>query len=130
MTASPNEPDSSTRVRVARERTSQRIAELLSVFDAIVASSDAANLDDEHDPEGATVGFERAQVSALLARARAQLEALDAAADRIRRGSYGVCEHCAKPIPAARLAAQPATRTCITCAGSPGYGRLAQLRDG
>jgi RNA polymerase-binding transcription factor DksA len=86
------------------------------VFDAIVASSDAANLDDEHDPEGATVGFERAQVSALLERARAQLEALDAASDRIKRGSYGVCEQCAEPIPAARLAAQPATRACVACA--------------
>jgi len=117
MTASPNGPDSSTRVRIARERTSQRIVELRSVFDAIVASSCAANLDDEHDPEGATVGFERAQVSALLERSLAQLDALDAASDRIRHGSYGACEHCGKPIPAARLAAQPAARTCVTCAG-------------
>ena len=117
MSALPNGPDSSTRVRDARERTAQRIAELSFVFDSIVASSDAANLDDEHDPEGATIGFERAQVSALLERARAQLEALDAASDRIRRGSYGVCERCGEPIPAARLAAQPVARTCVTCAG-------------
>jgi len=58
--------DAATLVQAARERTAQRIAELTAVFDAIVASSDSANLDDEHDPEGATVGFERAQVSALL----------------------------------------------------------------
>jgi RNA polymerase-binding transcription factor DksA len=130
MTASPNGPDASTRVRIARERASRRIAELRSLFDAIVASCDAANLDDEHDPEGATIGFERAQVCALLEQARAQLEALDAASDRIRSGSYGLCEHCGKPIPAARLAAQPATCTCIACAGSQRYGRLAHSRDG
>ena len=104
-------------IQEARERTAQRVAELRAVFEAIVASSDAANLDDEHDPEGATVGFERAQVSALLERARAQLAELDAASDRVERGDYGACEHCGKPIPAARLSAQPAARACVTCAG-------------
>ena len=108
--------DSAIRIREVRERTARRVAELNAVFDAIVASSDAANLDDEHDPEGATVGFERAQVSALLERARAQLEEFDAAMERLRRGSYETCEHCGEPIPAARLAAQPAARACIACA--------------
>ena len=103
-------------IQEARERTAQRVSELSAAFEAIVASSDAANLDDEHDPEGATVAFERAQVSALLERARAQLEELDAASDRVERGDYGACEQCGEPIPAARLAAQPATRACVTCA--------------
>jgi RNA polymerase-binding transcription factor DksA len=108
--------DAAIRIQEVRERTAQRVVELNGVFDAIVASSDAANLDDEHDPEGATVGFERAQVSALLERAREQLEELDAAMDRHQRGSYGRCEHCGEAIPAARLAAQPAARACISCA--------------
>ena len=121
MSASSNGSDASTRVRDARERTTQRIADLSAAFDAIVASSDDANLDDEHDPEGATVGFERAQLSALLERARVQLAELDAASARLQRGSYGACEHCEKPIPAARLAAQPAARACVACArGSVG----------
>jgi hypothetical protein len=66
------------RIEDARERTARRISDLIDAFDAIVASSEAANLDDEHDPEGATVGFERAQVSALLESARAQLAELAA----------------------------------------------------
>ncbi len=99
-----------------RERTAQRVAELLDVFDAIVASSDTANLDDEHDPEGATVGFERAQLSSMVERARTQLTEINEALERLRRGSYGVCERCGYQIPGERLGAQPAARTCVECA--------------
>jgi DnaK suppressor protein len=113
-----NTIDATVRIREARERTAQRVSELSAVFKAIVASSDAANLDDEHDPEGATVGFERAQVSALLERAQAQLAELDAASERVARGDYGACERCGEAIPAARLAAQPAARACVRCASS------------
>ena len=54
------------RARLERERlrVADRVAELTREFDAIVSASAAANLDDEHDPEGATIGFERAQVMA------------------------------------------------------------------
>jgi DnaK suppressor protein len=110
--------DAATSLNDVRERTAQRVAELLDVFDAIVASSDAANLDDEHDPEGATVGFERAQLSSMVERARTQLAEINEALDRLRRGSYGVCEQCGRGIPGERLGAQPATRTCVACASS------------
>ena len=108
--------DPETLLREARSRTTQRIAELAAVFNEIVETSHSANLDDEHDPEGATVGFERAQVSALLDRARAQLEEIDAAVERLRDGTYGVCDTCGESIARARLAAQPAARRCIACA--------------
>ena len=101
----------------ARERARRRIAELTEVFDGIVESSDTANLDDEHDPEGATVAFERTQVAALLDQARAQIVELDDAEDRRRRGVYGVCEQCGQPIAPERLEAQPAARRCVECAG-------------
>jgi DnaK suppressor protein len=107
--------DADERVQEARARTTRRIAELHAVFAAIVDASDAANLDDEHDPEGATVGFERAQVSSLLAQAHAQIEELDAARDRLRLGRYGTCEACGEPIPPERLEVQPAARTCVAC---------------
>ena len=91
--------------------------ELTDTLDAIVDSSALANLDDEHDPEGATVGFERAQLAALLERARSQLDELDAALERVEHGTYGRCEGCGAAVPAARLEAQPATRRCVDCAG-------------
>lgn len=106
------------RLTAERERASTRLAALTREFDAIVDGSDAANADDEHDPEGSTVGFERAQVAALIAQVRAHLDALDDALDRLQRGSYGTCERCAEPIGIERLEAQPAAVTCIRCAAA------------
>lgn len=102
----------------ARERTSRLVDELTGVFEQIIAASETANLDDEHDPEGATVAFERAQVNELLERARARLAEIDAALGRQASGGYGVCELCGIAIPAERLEAQPAARRCVTCASA------------
>ena len=100
----------------AHERAARRVQELTEVLAAIVDASNNANLDDEHDPEGATVAFEREQVAALLERAQQQLADLDDALERVATGTYGICEHCGAPIPAERLEAQPATRRCVACA--------------
>ena len=83
---------------------------------AIVDASKNANLDDEHDPEGATVAFEREQVAALLEHAQQQLTDLGDALERVATGTYGICEQCGAPIPAERLEAQPATRRCVASA--------------
>jgi RNA polymerase-binding transcription factor DksA len=92
------------------------IAALTAEFDAVVAASRSSNADDEHDPEGATIAFERQQVAALLGAARRRLEDAEAALARRDEGRYGVCEVCGGPIAPARLAARPAARTCIDCA--------------
>jgi DnaK suppressor protein len=99
-----------------------RLAELTREFDGIVAVSELEANDDEHDPEGATIGFERAQVSALITDARRQLDEVDAALARVAAGTYGVCEVCFGPIGPERLAARPTATRCITCA-SRGSGR-------
>jgi DnaK suppressor protein len=101
-----------------RQDTHERIAALSREFDGIVESSTGVATDDEHDPEGATIAFERAQLAALLGQARDHLAELDDALDRLRQGSYGWCERCGRPIAAERLAARPAARTCITCAAA------------
>lgn len=111
-----DDSDVARHVYAERARVEARIDELADSLAGIVAASEAANLDDEHDPEGATVGFERAQVSALLDDARVRLSELDAAEARLQEGRYGVCERCGQPIAPARLEAQPATRVCIACA--------------
>jgi DnaK suppressor protein len=82
----------------------------------IVDSSQLVATDDEHDPEGATIAFERAQCVALLGYARDRLAELDQALRRLAEGSYGHCERCRQPISSERLTARPAARTCITCA--------------
>jgi RNA polymerase-binding transcription factor DksA len=99
-----------------RVRTVRLIDSLMRQWDDIVEASALTINDDEHDPEGATVAFERAQVQAMLRRARVDLEDLDRAAKRILAGEYRVCEGCGGPISTDRHTARPATRTCITCA--------------
>lgn len=43
------------------------------------------------------------------------LRAIEDALVRIRRGTYGICTVCQKPISAARLMAVPWTHVCIRC---------------
>ena len=101
-----------------RERVLQRMAVLEREFAGIAEAASADGTDDEHDPEGATLAFERQHAAALLAAAREQLAAVDAALARDAAGRYGWCERCGQPIGAARLAARPAAALCIRCAAA------------
>ncbi len=100
-----------------RAATLERLSGLEREFRGIVESSGSAGTDDEHDPEGATIAFERQHVAALIGQARDHLAQIDAALRRLAEGSYGRCERCGQPIGAARLAARPVATSCISCAG-------------
>ena len=100
----------------ARVEAVAQIDALVREFDQVVAAAQSANGDDEHDPEGATIAFERQQVAALLASARRRLADVDDALGRIEAGEYGTCASCGRPIAPERLAARPSARTCIACA--------------
>lgn len=89
-------------------------------FDEFVDGADLVNTDDEHDPEGATIAFERAQVIALRDDAIRRISLLDEALDRLDDGTYGRCTSCGEPIPPARLAALPGVETCVSCAARGG----------
>jgi len=102
-----------------RAATLDRLAGLERELDGIVESARAANADDEHDPEGATLAFEREHAAALAGQIRRHLSDIDAALARLDDGSYGRCVRCGKPIAAARMAARPTAATCITCAARP-----------
>ncbi len=106
------------RLGVERAATLTRIAELTRSFDDVVASIEGVGNDDEHDPEGATIAFERAQVRALLDTARSELRSIDDALGRFEQGSYGRCAECVQPISRDRLDALPTTTTCVSCASS------------
>jgi RNA polymerase-binding transcription factor DksA len=108
------------RLLAERAETAARVDALAADLAGIIDASVAVATDDEHDPEGATIAFERAQVAALLDAARGHLVDLDAALVRLAEGRYGVCERCGAAIGAERLAARPAVATCVRCAG----GRL------
>jgi DnaK suppressor protein len=99
-----------------RSAAEAQIAALTREFDAVVDASRSSNADDEHDPEGATIAFERAQVDALMDQARRRLREVDAAERRLGDGRYGWCEECGAAVAPARLEARPTARTCIGCA--------------
>ncbi len=115
-----------------RRQTVSRILALTDALDDIVAAAQGANLDDEHDPEGSTVAFERAQVTALLIESETHLGELERATASLAAHTYGSCERCALPIAPERLMARPTARTCVGCASPehprPGRGRRARDR--
>ncbi|SRR6266567_2708591 len=99
-------------------RARLRVAALEREFAGLAEAASSAGTDDEHDPEGATLAFERQHAAALLEAAREQLAAIDTALRRLEAGRYGVCERCGQPIGEDRLAARPAALACIRCAAS------------
>jgi len=105
-----------TLLQTRRQRALRRCDALRGDFDDIVERSSEAARDDEHDPEGATVAFERAQFAALLSAAEQELVDVDRAVERVRSGIHDRCETCGGEVPPERLRARPATRTCVGCA--------------
>lgn len=114
----PDLKEVSLRLRDHRERTLARIESFKRSFEDIVASSEGSPPDDEHDPEGTTIGWERAQITSLLREAEAHLVEIEGAELRIVEGTYGTCQRCGRAIGPERLAARPTARTCVNCAAN------------
>lgn len=94
----------------------QRAESLASSFDGIVEAASDVATDDEHDPEGHTIAWERQQVAGLLEETRTTLALVDAAEERLADGTYGICTTCGETIGTERLEALPAAPTCVDCA--------------
>lgn len=103
-------------VAAQQERAASRVAALQRQWDDLVIASADAVRDDEHDPEGSTIAYERAQVGTLLDDARAQQAALDRAAQRLDEPKADRCESCGSLIGFDRLLARPSVTTCVDCA--------------
>lgn len=110
------------RFRVLLEEERKRKAALLPDLRADIASASSArldsNVDDEHDPEGATIAFELSQAAALLKQSAAGLDQVEAALARLDAGTYGTCAVCGEAIAEGRLEARPWTPYCINHAGA------------
>ena len=120
---------------LARRRSLALLVSDLEAEAVGLADATAAGPDDEHDPEGSTVGFERARVAALLDAARRSLVSVEDAlsrADATGSGSPGrssarfpgqargagspSCARFGAAIPPERLRARPEASTCVRCA--------------
>jgi DnaK suppressor protein len=112
----PSEPDPAARLVAERAAALDQVQALEAQLGELAEQQALTAHDDEHDPEGVTIGFERAQLQGLLAGARRAVAAADRAARRLAEGSYGRCVSCGNAIPAERRDALPAAETCIQCA--------------
>ncbi|MFD1722689.1 TraR/DksA family transcriptional regulator [Amnibacterium endophyticum] len=107
------EDEARRRVLAVREDALRTVAELdRRIHDVVTARADA-NSDDEHDPEGATLAFERSQADAIRAAALRRLDDAEQAMRRLDSGEYGRCAVCGEPIPEGRLEARPLTDRCV-----------------
>ncbi|MDA8345999.1 MAG: TraR/DksA C4-type zinc finger protein [Thermaerobacter sp.] len=70
---------------------------------------------DNHSSDLAEETFEREKDLGLLGNLKAQLQRVDAAKQRLREGTYGICQRCGKKIPRERLDALPWAEYCRDC---------------
>ena len=108
--------DVRARLEQARRAALERVAALRRRVADISETAALDPPDDEHDPEGATVAYERQLAATLLEDAVAAVAELDEAVARLEAGTYGACARCGERIPPARLVARPTARTCVACA--------------
>lgn len=98
-----------------RGEVEARLTELKRQRQELISTMDAVNADDEHDPEGTTLTWERENLTALIQQAQNRLSAIQAAITRLDDGWAGDCADCGSPIPPGRLEARPEALRCVPC---------------
>jgi DnaK suppressor protein len=92
-------------LRAALDQQRRFRIEQLTELAAVPAAGSAPAGDDPRDEVA----------NALETAAASALRDIDAALDRLARGSYGNCEQCGTPIPLERLEILPMVRLCMRC---------------
>lgn len=110
-----------------QEQRASLLAQLASLRGGNVGRAEAsAHHFGEREPDSrAQMENERELEFTLDARESAELDAIDAALQRIETGVYGVCTDCGADIPAARLHAAPETSRCVSCQDQAEHPRRA-----
>ena len=82
-----------------------------------------------HMADLGTDNYEQEFALGLMDGERKLLKEIDDALQRIEEGTYGICEGTGKPIPKARLEAQPWARYCIEYARMLEQGLVEENQD-
>ncbi|HEX7901763.1 MAG TPA: TraR/DksA family transcriptional regulator [Planctomycetota bacterium] len=69
----------------------------------------------ENPAEQATDNAEQAISLGRMESQTREIREIDEALERVKDGTFGVCEDCGKAVPAARLEAIPYARLCAAC---------------
>jgi DnaK suppressor protein len=103
----------------ARKRLEEERARLESVRDGLLreesdadASAELSNVD-QHPGDLGSDTFEHEKNQSLLEQVTDELLQIEAAFQRLERGTYGTCQACGRKIAEERLEALPATRFCV-----------------
>ena len=81
--------------------------------DAISDAGSELSSVDQHPGDSGTETFEMEKNVSLLEQVDDELLEVEAAGQRLERGTYGSCQVCGRPIGDERLEAMPATRFCV-----------------
>jgi DnaK suppressor protein len=108
------------RIHTEQHRLQQLVDSLDKSFADLTEAADASPPDDEHDPEGHTIAFERSQLTSRRDGFLRSIAELEAAETRLDDPESALCLGCAEPIPHERRLAMPSTTRCIDCARSVG----------
>ncbi len=73
------------------------------------------NQEPKDEGDYATLAVEADIDERIIRQQRAELNEIEIALDKIRAGTYGVCEMCEEPIGIERLRVKNFARYCITC---------------
>ncbi|NIC42943.1 TraR/DksA C4-type zinc finger protein [Aquabacterium sp. A08] len=109
-------PISDTFAQQLRQMRTDLIAQIRAQRGGQLGRAEAAP--DRHDDQSgdrAQLGAERDLAMLLDERETAELNAIDAALQRIASGDYGLCQACGVAIPTARLHANPIALRCVNC---------------
>jgi DnaK suppressor protein len=105
----------------ARRRLEEERTRLQGIRDGIQREQDESTAEtsgelssfDQHPGDSGTETFEMEKNVSLLEQVEDELLEVEAAFQRLERGTYGSCQACGRPIGEERLEALPATRYCI-----------------
>jgi RNA polymerase-binding protein DksA len=120
----PEEPNLSARtleqLRQAlvdeRERLTRQAEDLQREAETLAAEREQGDTQfDEESGEGDTVSVERERDLLLSASALRTIEEIDAALERMKKGTYGLCTPVGRRISVERLRAIPWATLCVDC---------------
>jgi DnaK suppressor protein len=105
----------------ARKRLEEERTRLEGIRDNLRREQEEATSDtggelssfDQHPGDSGTETFEMAKNVSLLEQVEDELSEIEAAFQRLERGTYGTCQACGRPIGDERLEAMPAARYCV-----------------
>jgi len=105
----------------ARKRLEEERERLQGIRDDLQREQDESVSDtggelssfDQHPGDSGTETFEMEKNVSLREQVDDELQEIEAAFQRLERGTYGTCQACGKPIGDERLEAMPATRFCV-----------------